>query len=388
MNKVWDFIGERVSRGAIFLFIALFVAAIYWFKFSATPVDEYKVSSGGVTDEVMGTGTLDAKIKMVISSNISGRIETVLSDQGNRVRADQLLVTLDDDQLQLQVKVALANLGTAKAGVNKVREDLKSSNVALSNTAKTYKRYKKLIPKKAISQEVFDKAAEELGIARTKQSGAEAAVIEAQHKVVEAEKVLELRKAQLSDSKILAPFDGLIINRARDPGNIVVPGSAILSLVSTEVLWVKAWIDETELGKIKVGQSAKIVFRSESERTYSGEVARMAVEVDSETREFVVDVRVDKLPVNWAIGQRAEVYIEAIKKEQALVVPEIYIKWRNNVSGVFVNNAGYATWQPIKIGISGDGLVEIADGVKKGAGVLTPISSTVKLADQTRISVQ
>ena len=388
MNKIWELIQKRGSKGAILLLFALFFAATYWFKFSPISVNEHKVASGGIIDEVMGTGTLDAKVKMIIGSNISGRIENVLSDQGETVKSGQLLVTLDDDQLQLQVKVALASLETAKAGVNKVREDLKSADVTLNHTLKTYERYSKLIQKKTISQEKFDNAAEELGIARTKYSGVKAAVIEAQHKVTEAEKMLALRKAQLDDSQIRAPFDGLIINRDRDPGNIVVPGSAILSLVSTNVLWINAWIDETQLGKIKLEQPARIIFRSEPERTYSGSVARLAVEVDSETREFVVDVRINKLPANWAIGQRAEVYIEAVKKDKVLVVPEKYIKWRNNVSGVFVNAAGYATWQPIKLGVSGGGLVEITEGIQAGVGVLTPINPNVKLVDQARISAQ
>jgi len=388
MKKPWKFIQSQTGKGALFLLITLFAAAIYWFKLSPVPVDEYKVGLGEITEEVMGTGTLDAKVKMVIGSNISGRIESVLSDQGDSVSANQLLVTLDDDQLQLQVKVALANLETAKAGVNRLREELKSSNVALSNTSKTYTRYSKLVSKKSISQEKFDKAEEELGIARTKQGAAKAAVVEAKNKVIEAEKMLELRKAQLDDSQIRAPFDGLITSRERDPGNIVIPGSAILSLVSTKVLWINAWVDETQLGKVEVGQPAKIIFRSEPEHIYSGSVARLAVEVDSETREFVVDIRVDKLPTNWAIGQRAEVYIEAAKKDKALFVPEKYIKWRNNVSGVFVNNKGAASWHPIKIGISGGRLVEITEGIQKGSNVLTPISSNIKLADQTRISVQ
>jgi HlyD family secretion protein len=338
-------------------------------------------------DEVMGTGTLDVKIRMIISSKISGRIKDVLVDQGDKVSVDQLVVTLDDDQLKLQVKVALANLETVESGVNKVQRDLKFAEVVLSNAVKTYNRYRKLMPK-TISQETFDKATEELGTSRARYSRAEAAVIEAKNKVVEATKVLELRKAQLDDSQIRAPFDGIIINRERDPGNIVIPGSAILSLISTKVLWVRAWVDETEFAKIKVGQPAGIIFRSEPEHTYPGKVARIAIEVDRETREFIVDVNVNELPVNWAIGQRAEVYIETDKKDNALIVPEKYIKWRNNVSGVFVDNGGVASWRHIKTGLHGGNLIEIIGELQEGDSVLNPISLKNKLTDQVRISVQ
>jgi RND family efflux transporter MFP subunit len=350
-------------------------------------VEQHQVERGKIMDEVMGTGTLDVKIKMIISSKISGRIKDVLVDQGDKVSADQLVVTLDDDQLKLQVKVALANLETVESGVNKVQRDLKFAEVVLSNAVKTYNRYRKLMPK-TISQETFDKATEELGTSRARYSRAEAAVIEAKNKVVEATKVLELRKAQLDDSQISAPFDGIIINRERDRGNIVIPGSAILSLISTKVLWVRAWVDETEFAKIKVGQPAGIIFRSEPEHTYPGKVARIAIEVDRETREFIVDVNVNELPVNWAIGQRAEVYIETDKKDNALIVPEKYIKWRNNVSGVFVDNGGVASWRHIKTGLHGGNLIEIIGELQEGDSVLNPISLKNKLTDQVRISVQ
>jgi len=168
----------------------------------------------------------------------------------------------------------------------------------------------------------------------------------------------------------------------------VIPGSAILSLISTKVLWVRAWVDETELAKIKVGQPAGIIFRSEPEHTYPGKVARIAIEVDRETRAFIVDVNVNELPAKWAIGQRAEVYIETEKKDNVLIVSEKYIKWRNNVSGVFVDNGGVASWHHIKIGLHGDSFIEIIEGLQEGDSVLTPISLKNKLTDQTRISVQ
>jgi len=388
MNKNWKLIRKWIDKGAkLFFLIAILAIAIYWLKFAPVLVEKYQVDRGEIIDNVMGTGTLDAKTKMIISSKISGRIENVLVDQGDNVSADQLLVTLDDDQLKLQVKVASASLETVVSGVDKVRRDLKFTEVVLSGAVKTYNRYRKLMPK-AISQEKFDKATEELGTARARHSHAEVAVIEAQNKVVEAKKVLELRKAQLDDSQILAPFDGIIIKKERDPGNIVIPGSAILSLISTKVLWVSAWVDGTELTKIKIGQPAGIIFRSEPEHTYPGTVARIAIEVDRETREFIVDVNVNELPAKWAIGQRAEVYIKTEKKNNVLIVPEKYIKWRNNMSGVFVDNKGVAEWHHIKTGLHGGSFIEIIGGLQEGNSVLTPIGLKNKLTDQTRISVQ
>ena len=369
-------------------FIIIIGGAVYWLKFAPVPVEKYQVERGKIINEVMGTGTLDAKIKMIISSKISGRIEKVMVDQGDEVNANQLVATLDDKTLALQVAVAKATLTTVESAVDKLRKDLEYSKAVLNNAEKTYERYKKLVINHTISQEEFDKADEELKIARSRYQRAEAAVIESENKVVEAKKTLELRKSQFDDSQIRAPFDGIITERKRDPGNIVVPGSEILSLISTNVLWIRAWVGETELDKLKKGQPAKIIFRSEPKNIYHGKVARIAIEVDKETREFIADVYVNELPVNWAIGQRAEVYIETRRKENVLFIPEKYIKWEKNISGVFVDKNGKAKWTPVKTGLNGNNLIEITSGLKAGDKVLIPVNLKDKLKNHSRIIVK
>jgi len=97
----------------------------------------------------------------------------------------------------------------------------------------------------------------------------------------------------------------LITRRDRDVGDIVVPGAPIFKLVSTKEMWVSAWVDETAMAGLAKGQPARVVFRSEPKKNYEGKVSRLGSEVDRETREFLVDVGVDTLPENWAVGQRA-----------------------------------------------------------------------------------
>ena len=83
------------------------------------------------------------------------------------------------------------------------------------------------------------------GVART-----DAALVEGRKQLIAAETNLAYRKALLGDTEIVAPFDGLIVQRQRDPGDIAVPGSAVLSLISTKELWITAWVDETEMSRV------------------------------------------------------------------------------------------------------------------------------------------
>ena len=78
-----------------------------------------------------------------------------------------------------------------------------------------------------------------------------------------------------------------------------------MDVVGLKEMWVSAWVDESASGSLAVGQPVRIVFRSQPDKSYSGEVARLARQTDRETREFLVDIRVKELPRNWSVGQRA-----------------------------------------------------------------------------------
>jgi len=388
MKNTFQSIKTWLAKSIKLILFALIIAVIiYKVKFAPTLVVSHPVTKEHITDEVMGSGALDAKVKMIVSSRIAGRLEKVLVDQGDLVKKDQLIATLDDNILTQNVKVAEASLATAKSSAEKVQRDLEIEQAILANAVKTYNRQKSLVATGATSQGVFDKASESLKTAQARHSRAKTAVIEARDKINEATQILALRKEQLEDAQIRAPFDGKIVQRERDPGNIIVPGTAILSMVSTDVLWVRAWVDETTLSKIKLDQTARIVFRSEPKTQYPGKVARIGSEVDRETREYIVDVFVNKLPNNWAIGQRAEVFINAGEKENALTIPETMIQWRNRAPGVFTNQSGKAVWTPVEIGLQGGGLVEILKGLDANDTVVRPLNPKKFLAPDTRIKI-
>lgn len=109
---------------------------------------------------------------------------------------------------------------------------------------------------------------------------AEANLLEAEQQVTLNREALKFQEARMADAKLLAPFDGLVIERERDAGAIVVPGSPILQLISLDELWVSAWVDETVLDQLKNQQPAKIVFRSQPSVPFQGVVARLGKQSD------------------------------------------------------------------------------------------------------------
>jgi len=360
---------------------------MYWVKFSPLSVKSHKLERGPILAEVMGTGTLEARVKTTVSAKIASRIAEVLVDQNQKVSAGTPLVRLDDEELKQQVAIAQANVATETAAIERLKADKERATAVLAQANKQHVRNQSLVEKKAISQEDFDKSLEGLNVAMAGMAHAEAAITEGQRGLVSAEKSLEYHRARLADTQVMAPFDGLIVRRYRDPGDVVVPGSAILSLIDTSEVWISAWVDETEMARLEPEQKARVVFRSEPGRSYPGKVVRLGREADRETREFIVDVRVLELPKNWAVGQRAEVYVEAARQESATLLPARFVVWQDNVAGVFLSEDGKAVWRPVKAGLRNPELVEVVDGVEPGQVVVMPVDPRVRLTAGRRVSV-
>lgn len=370
--------------------IALVVLAlgglVYWFKWLPVPVIEHQVERGSIIAEVMGTGTLEAHVKNAVTSKITGRITQVLVDQGDRVMAGQLLVRLDDEDLRQQVAVSHADRGVAQETIDRLKADRDAALAVFEQAKQSHRRAQAASAKNAISQEDVDKATEALAVTRAALSRADTSIAEARKKLVGAEKSKQYRQALLADTEIKAPFDGLIVRRQRDPGDVVAPGSSILTLISTEELWISSWVDETEMAKFDVGQPARVVFRSEPDRSYPGEVARLGREADRETREFLVDVRVRQLPKNWAVGHRAEVYVQTASKSDAVLIPAKYLIRRSDRVGVFINRDGRAEWRNLRLGLRGPELVEATEGLQAGEAIVMPAGPGQSLNEGQRIA--
>lgn len=365
--------------------IALIAGIVWYVRSQPTSVASHTVSIGPVVRSVMGTGTLEARIRTTISPKISGRIAEVLVDQGSVVKAGDLLVRLDDEDLDQQVRMARAVIGTSEATLGRFRAEIAQSKSTFAKTEADLRRTQRLVEAKSVSQSEFDQTQEAFELAKSGLLKAEANLLEAEQQVSLNRETLKFQEARLADSKLLAPFDGLIIERERDAGAIVVPGSPILQLISLDELWVSAWVDETEMDQLKAEQPAKIVFRSQPSTFFEGSVTRLGKQSDRETREFTVDVRALKLPETWAIGQRAEVFIETGRVDNVVWVPSSFLVIQGDEQGVFIQNGSIAKWRPLKLGIEGRDSAEVREGLAAGELVIKPVEPTTKLNDGRKV---
>lgn len=350
---------------------ALAGLVVYKVYFAPVSVQAQKIVKGTVVAEVMGTGTLEARVRTSISPKISGRLVQLLVDQSDRVTKGQLLATLDDGDLKQQVEVAKAELAVASASVDRSATDIVRAEATALLARTELTRVAQIRQSNAATVYELDVATERRDVGEADTKHAQLAKVEAEKAVIKAQESLRYYQERLADTKIVAPFDGLAVRRSRDPGDIVVPGTAILDVISTDELWVSAWVDETAMEQLAASQPARIVFRSAPDTSLPGKVVRLAPQTDRETGEFLVDVGVTQLPKTWAVGQRAEVYIETGRHTDVLVLPQRVIIWRDGKAGVMVDNSGKAQWQRVALGLRGRENVEVTDGVTASQVVIS-----------------
>ena len=364
---------------------AVAAVAIYWLRFAPVPGIAHTVATADVTGETMGTGTLEARLAASLGPRITGRLTAVNVDQGDRVTAGQLLATLDDAEARRHLEAAEAARASAAATVARVRTDEARAQAILSRARLDHTRAVSLVESRSASESDRDKATEQLRIAEADLARGRAAIAEAVQAQATAESQVALQQEFLAHTRLVAPFAGLVVRRDRHPGDVVNPGATVLHLVATEELWVSAWVDETASTSLAPDQPARVIFRSAPDTAFPGRVARLGRETDRETREFLVDVRVEQLPANWTIGQRAEVFIETGKRPGVIALPAAFLVHRDGVAGTWVLRSGRAQWQPLTLGLRGASLVEIRSGLTAGDRVVRTTAPGTSL-DGRRVS--
>ncbi len=190
MQLNWETIrwwGWRSLQAAIFVVVV--AAGLYWY-FAAVPVIEHQIEAGKLVAEVMGTGTLEARVKSTMSPKIAGRVHEIFVDQGDHVKAGQTLFTLDDAELQQQVEIAEATLAFWKASLDRLLADHDQANAVLEGAKKDYERIQPLVATNTITLDEGEKSTERLRIAEAGVSRSVAAQVEGRKQITTAERSL------------------------------------------------------------------------------------------------------------------------------------------------------------------------------------------------------
>jgi HlyD family secretion protein len=354
--------GQKTGKIALWSVIACAVlAGVWWIMSPSAQVSIIKPQRGIVLEEVFGTGTLESKVVVNVSAKMIGKVIEVLVDQGDTVTAGQTMARLESNDYDDAVRAAEANLGQAQAELARARIDVD--------------RYGGLAGKKAASQADVDTAETGFKVAEAH--------------VKNAEGQLGVARARVSDAQILSPIAGLVIARNLETGSTVVPGTPIFRVIDTQLLWIQAMVDESVAGKLAVGQPARVFFRNMPGEPQAGRLARLSLEADRVTEERQIEVALERMPVGFFIGAKADVLVETARRENALQIPKSALVKRGSKAGVLVVSGGRARWKEIQVGMIGRDTIEITSGItEKDRIVAVPFVGKRMVADGQRVRAE
>ncbi len=364
--------------------LLVIVLVVVGFTRGGTKIDPSKlakVEKGDLAKSVVATGKIEPITKVEIKSKASGIVQKLYVEYGDKVKAGQLLAELDKEQIQAQVRESEAALAAAEADYERSKVD--ALGVDIPTLKRAYERAQGMAKEGVVSSSALDDAQRAYEMAVNRQAVAKAQLAVNKAKVEQAKAQLADQRENLSYTTIVAPIDGLVLSRDVEVGDavssILVLGSSatlVMTIGDTHEVYVKGKVDESDIGKVYLGQPARIKVESFKDKTFTGNVTKispMGVEKDNVTT-FEVRVSIDNPggELKAAMTANAEIILEEHKG--VLMIPEgaiIYDKDKKASVEVPAGNGKDGKKKlAINIGISNGAKTEVTSGLKEGEQVI------------------
>jgi len=390
---------KRLIYGGIGLLLVLLIAGgLIAATHGGTKIDPsklQKVEKGDLAKSVVATGKVTPITKVEVKSKASGIVKKLLVDAGDKVKKGQLLAQLDKEEIEAQVEqsraavqAAEASLTSSEADYERAKVDAEGPEVPLLKRA--YDRAIGMAKEGVVSTSALEDAQKNYELALNKQnvSKAQATVLKA--KIAQSQGQLGQDRAnlkqleeQLSYTDIQSPIDGVVLSRDVEMGDavssILVLGSSatlVMTLGDTSSVYVKGKVDESDIGKVYLGQPARIKVESFKHKTFNGVVTKispMGVEKDNVTTfEVRVSINNPGGELKAEMTANAEVILEEHKN--VLQIPEGAIIYdKDKKASVEVPDTSTKDGKKkiaVNIGISNGAKTELLSGLKEGDEVV------------------
>ena len=359
------------------------------------PTKLQKVEKGDLAKSVVATGKVTPITKVEVKSKASGIVKKLLVDYGDKVKKGQLLAQLDKVEIQAQVEqsraaveAAEASLKSSEADYERAKVDAEGPDVPLLKRA--YERAIGMAKEGVVSTSALEDAQKNYELALNKQNVSKAQVTVLKAKMAQSHGQLGQDRAnlkqleeQLSYTDIESPIDGIVLSRDVEMGDavssILVLGSSatlVMTLGDTSQVYVKGKVDESDIGRVYLGQPARIKVESFKDKTFNGVVTRispMGVEKDNVTTfEVRVSINNPGGELKAEMTANAEIILEEHKN--VLQIPEgsiIYDKEKKaSVEVPDPKGKDGKRKLAVNIGISNGAKTELLSGLKEGDQVV------------------
>lgn len=277
------------------------------------------------SNDLFASGTVEAT-EVALGFQVPGRIASVVPHEGDRVTTGEVLAELDRSELDARKAQAEAALAGARALLRELEAGSRSEELAqareadraagerLGDAQRDFDRVQRLLQGGAVSQEAFDKAKLTLTVAQSQKDQADQQLkmvetgprperVAAQRAAVQqAEAAVRQADAALTNAVITSPLDGVVTLRQREPGETVGAGAPVLTVINLSDRWVRIYIQEDVIGRVRLGQHATITADAFKGKTYPGVVSFISSEAEFTPRN--VQTQEERVKLVYAVKVR------------------------------------------------------------------------------------
>jgi HlyD family secretion protein len=377
----------------VIVLVVVVVAGVVYAKTTSAKIDESKIAKveqGDLAKSVVATGKITPITQIEIKSKASGIVKNIFADTDDKVKTGQVLVELDREEIQAtldqsraSLQAAEANLRGAQADIERAKFDAEGPDIPTLQRA--YERAQQMAKDGVVAQSALDDAQRAYELAVNKRDSGQANLIVARAKEAQAKAQVAQQKANVDQiesqyryATITAPIDGIILSRDVEKGDavssILILGSGatlVMTMGDTHEVYVKGKVDESDIGKVYLGQPARIKVESFKDKSFNGKVTKispMGTEKDNVTT-FEVRVSIDNPGGELKANMTANAEIILEEHKNVLYIPEgalIYDKDKNASVQVPDPKAPDGMRKvAVKVGISNGSKTELLSGLKK-----------------------
>jgi membrane fusion protein, multidrug efflux system len=319
------------------------------------PVTVAQVETRAVQRSVETVGSLLAWEESQVKAEVAGTVDKIFADLGDRVRADQVLATVDAREFRLQVEQAEASLRMARQVQERMRAEQEEAQANWDRAEELYRR-------ELISAQERDRW-------RTQYRVMEAQIHLTAADLQRLDAALGVARKKLEDATIRAPISGAVAKRHVNVGEFVKDGAPLFTLVVSDPLKYTGTVPERYAPELRPGQALQLTVEAHPGQTFSGQVTRVAPAVEVQTRSLSLEARVPNPDGRLRPGFFARGALLTRRDEAVTFVPAEAVTYFVGITKVFVVTDGKAEERLVKPGVRQGGWVEIVGGVKAGETV-------------------
>ncbi|HET9469895.1 MAG TPA: efflux RND transporter periplasmic adaptor subunit [Usitatibacter sp.] len=384
------FPGKKALAVAGGLLVAAVLVAAGATRMTRGPaVEAYTVARGSLVQTVVASGRVESPRRVEIGSQVTGTVAAIPVDEGQAVKAGQLLIALDDSETRAAVDQARFAVAQAEAKLAQLEvtgrplaaEAMRQAEVTFHNAERQLDRSKELFGRGFIGQAALDEAQRARVVAESHWKAAQVQHLSAsaggterrmdEAALAQARANLRAVQAKLEQMTIEAPVDGTLIARNVERGNVVQPGKALMVLSPAGATQLVVQIDEKNLNLLALGEAALASADAYPAERFPARVAYINPAVDPLRGSIEVKLAVDRPPAYLLQDMTVSVDVEVARRESALLLPTDAIHDLAGTSPwVLAIRSGRIERQDVKLGARGAGRVEVVAGLSEGERVV------------------